>query len=330
MKLFFKEHFLLILLQIFQLTLIVLIYWLDGYENLLTALYSVFIGLCILSVYLIYRYVSHKSFYRRLTKPLDTLDESIKKTGYSPLSEALDELLQGQYRHYQEQLKAWERNRNEHMTFMNQWVHQMKTPLSVIELIVQDEDDPRFTSIREEVDRVHKGLETVLYAARLGAFEHDFQVEQVSLLSIVDKVIHENKRLFIRSFVYPEVKVEEGLNVETDAKWLTFVLSQIVINAIKYSEGSNKKITVSSGVKDKEVILEVQDLGVGIPAADLRRVFEPFYTGENGRKFRESTGMGLYLVKEVCEHLGHLIELESEVGVGTTVRLKFSSYVRNV
>ncbi|MDR2992907.1 MAG: sensor histidine kinase, partial [Bacillus cereus] len=84
-----------------------------------------------------------------------------------------------------------------------------------------------------------------------------------------------------------------------------------------------EKVIVSACSKGRAIILEIKDYGVGIPTTDLPRVFNPFYTGENGRKFKESTGMGLYLVKEVCEKLNHKIELESEVGKGTKVRIIF-------
>jgi len=326
MKLFVREHIPLMLIQIIQLFLVLLVYWLDGYRNLPTALYSVFIGLVLLTAYLVYRYVSHRKFYRRLSESLATLDESLQKSGQTPLARALDELLDAQYRHYKEQLKRWETKRREHITFVNQWVHQMKTPLSVIHLTVQGEDDPRYASIREEAERIEKGLETVLYAARLEAFEHDFAVEPVPLRKAVERVIHENKRSFIRNHVYPDVQVDETLFVESDAKWLHFVLNQVLSNAIKYSAGSQQKITFLSQAEGRQARLMIRDHGVGIPASDLKRVFHPFYTGENGRKFRESTGMGLYLVKEICERLGHRVEIESQVGEGTVVTLIFASH----
>ncbi|PEV23196.1 sensor histidine kinase [Bacillus thuringiensis] len=323
MKLFLQEHIPLICYTIGQLFIILFIYWFDGYPHILTALYSVFLGVFLLMGYLIYRYYSHRSFYKRLSTSMETLNESIKDSDLTPLSMALDKLLQTQYQYYQNQLKKWERKQKEQMTFMNQWVHQMKTPISVIELITQDADDFRFDSINEETERIKKGLEMVLYVARLETFEQDFHVERVQLLEMIDSVIHENKRLFIRSYVYPEVKVDPILTVETDKKWFRLILNQVLSNSIKYSSSKKEKVIISAYTKGRAVILEVRDYGVGIPTADLPRVFNPFYTGENGRKFKESTGMGLYLVKEVCEKLNHKIELESEVGKGTKVRIVF-------
>lgn len=172
------------------------------------------------------------------------------------------------------------------------------------------------------------GLEMVLYMARLETFEQDFYVERVSLEDIVQEVIHENKRLFIRSYVYPEVKVNQHFAVETDRKWFRFILNQVISNAIKYSAGSRKNVTIVALARELSVILEIQDCGVGISKEDLPRVFRPFYTGENGRKFKESTGMGLYLVKNIIERLDHKIEIESEVGKGTKVRIIFPYAIR--
>ncbi len=203
----------------------------------------------------------------------------------------------------------------------------MKTPLSVIRLLIEEAKDERSASLLEETERLEKGLDTVLYAARLETFDRDFHVEAVRLRSIVENIIHENKRLFIGSQVYPELQVDPELVVESDAKWLAFMIGQLVTNAIKYSAGSHKKITFSSSVTDREAILEIRDRGIGIPLSDRKRVFQPFFTGENGRQYRESTGMGLYFASEISSRLGHRIELESEVGAGTSVKLIFTSYL---
>ncbi|MBJ8029027.1 sensor histidine kinase [Bacillus cereus group sp. N21] len=322
-KLFIREHIPLLCFTIFQFIAIFLVYWFDGYRHMTTALYAMFLGLCFLIAYLLYRYFTHKSFYERLANPLRSLDESVQKSDFAVLSTALHELLEVQYRHYQNQLQVQERKNEEHLTFMNQWIHQMKTPLSVIELLTQDEVDPRFESINEEADKLKKGLEMALYVARLETFTQDFYVERVQLYKLVNEAIHEHKRFFIRNFVYPEVKIEKDIIVESDAKWLQFLVGQILSNAIKYSTGSREKIILKAYNVDKRIILEVSDFGVGIPKQDIPRVFQPFFTGENGRDFKESTGMGLYLVHEIAKHLGHKVEIYSEVKKGTTVRIIF-------
>lgn len=323
MKLLLREHIPLFIIYLIQLLLTLFIYWLEGFRNVTTALYAFLLSTCLLIGYLAYRYMSNRTFYRRLSEPLESLDESVTAKGYAPLSEALGDLLDTQYRHYQNGLDQYRRKLNDHITFINQWVHQMKTPLSVIHLTIQEEDDPIFDSIRDETNRIQNGLQTILYTSRLNTFEHDFHVERVSLSKVVSNVVSDNKHLFIRNRVYPEVNMNEPLQVETDEKWLYFMLGQLVTNAVRYSAGKGDKVMITSFIRGHHTVLQVKDRGAGIPKQDMRRVFEPYYTGENGRQFKESTGMGLYLVREICNRLNHRVELESEVGEGTTVRLLF-------
>ncbi|PDY98447.1 hypothetical protein COD89_22100 [Bacillus thuringiensis] len=325
MKLFLREHIPLIVMIILQLIAILMVYWLDGYNHLLTALYSVFLGICFLIGYLMYRYYSHRRYYNMLSHPSRTLQESIQKMDDTPISIAFRHVLEAKYNQYQSRLKVWEHKQKEHLIFMNQWVHQMKTPVSVVELITQEEHGETFESIAEEIDRMKYGLEMVLHMARLETFEQDFHVERVSLNTLAQEVIYENKRFFIRNYVYPKVKIAQDYIVETDIKWLRFIANQILSNAIKYSAGSRTNITIAVWKTDKSVVLEIQDYGVGISKEDLPRVFLPFYTGKNGRKFKESTGIGLYLVKNITERLSHKIEIESEIEKGTKVRIIFPS-----
>ncbi|MCJ7840141.1 sensor histidine kinase [Lederbergia sp. NSJ-179] len=322
MKLFLKDHFPLIMMNILQMMVVLLVYWMDGYRKFSLIFYSLFLGVVILSLYLIFRYIRHRKFYTRMSKSLEKMDEAFEILEDTPLSNALAGLLKQQHRLYVNDLLQQEKRRSDHLAFINQWVHQMKTPLSVIELITQENDDEHLESIREETDKLEKGLEMVLYAARLEVFEQDFQVEPVSLKEVIEEAIRENKRFFIKSHVYPENKVSATM-VESDKKWLEFIFSQLITNAVKYSAGKAQKVVIFETKNQLETIVTVQDNGVGIPKTDIKRVFNPFFTGENGRLYRESTGMGLYLVKEVCEKLGHKIEISSVQGEGTSVKLYF-------
>ncbi|KRG14909.1 sensor histidine kinase [Lederbergia galactosidilytica] len=322
MKLFLRDHFFLILVNILQIIILLLVFWMDGYHNRHLLFYTLFLATFILMLYLVFRYLLHQRFYNRLSNPMNQMDEAFETLDKAPLAKALGELLKRQYRIYINELDRQEKRRNDHLTFINQWVHQMKTPLSVIELITQENDDEHLESIREETDKLEKGLEMVLYAARLEMFEQDFHVEPVSLKVVIEEAIRENKRFFIKNHVYPEVHVSSTM-VESDEKWLEFIFNQLITNAVKYSTGKGHKVVITETKDRLETIVTVQDYGVGIPKTDLKRVFNPFFTGENGRNYRESTGMGLYLVKEVCEKLGHKIELTSIQGEGTSVQIRF-------
>ncbi|MGM0835356.1 MAG: sensor histidine kinase [Bacillota bacterium] len=323
MKLFLRSHLILIGFILVQLAVVLMVFWFDGYDQLGIALYAAFLGILIMSVYLTVQYFTLREFYRQLSEPSADIFETQGQAGSSALSRALDELLEHHYRNSRQQLRNWEREQAERLEFMNQWVHQMKTPLSVIELLTQESDNEEMESISEEAERIRKGLEMVLYMSRLETFEQDFHVEQVELRKTVDEVVTDNKRLFIRSQVYPVNLVDAGLTVETDAKWLRFILQQLLSNAIKFSAGSHQTVRISAFQSDRTIVLEVKDNGVGIPKQDIGRVFRSFFTGENGRSFKESTGMGLYLVQKVVQKLNHQIHIESGVGTGTTVHLTF-------
>lgn len=325
MKLFLREHLLLIIFQLIQSVMIPVLFWLDGYRGIGVSIYAIFLSLVFLTAFLIYSYISRKNYYQRLQHPMETLDESLGTIGRAPVSEALDGLLHAQYRLYQEELQRAEDRRDEHLLFMDRWVHQMKTPLSVIELTAQTLDEPESSSIREETDRMRNGLNTVLYMARLRTIAEDFLIKPVILSKLVHEVNQDNKRYYIRNEIFPQLREERPeIKVATDEKWLFFMLTQIIQNAVKYSTGKTKHLVISLYERSGDAVLEVKDFGIGIPDVDQKRVFSKFFTGENGRNFRESTGMGLYLVKEVAEKLEHQIELESKGGEGTTIRIIFS------
>ena len=325
MRLFLREHWLYIVVNLSQSIIIATLFWLDGYRDVGVSMYAIFLSVVLLTAFLIYRYVSRKNFYKRLLTPLGTLDESLETTERTPISEALDSLLLSQYRLYQNELHKGQESQEEHLLFMDRWVHQMKTPLSVIELTAQGLDEPESSNIREETERMRNGLNTVLYMARLRTIEEDFLIKPVALSKLIHEVNQENKRFYIRNGVFPKLLGEEQrIIVETDEKWLFFLLSQVVHNAVKYSAGKSKNIILSTYERNGEAVLEVKDFGIGIPVADQRRVFHKFFTGENGRKNRESTGMCLYLVSEVAKKLEHRIELESTVDEGTTIRIIFT------
>lgn len=324
MKLFLREQTPLIVVYLAQLSMITLVYRLDGGSAVNVSIYAGLLSTFLLITYLAYRYLTNKSFYERLESPPASLDESGGPVQGSPLAESLRSLLARQFRLYQNDLHSYRHKLEEHIHFINQWVHGMKTPLSVIHLIIQDKDGPPFTAIGDELDRLKKGLDTVLYTARLDTFEHDFYVEKLELMAVVRSVTSEQKRLFIRKRIFPSISVDSSIKVTTDEKWLSFVLTQLITNALRYTVEEGRMVYFHGYQNEQgRAVLEVRDEGVGIPSGDLPRVFDAYFTGVNGRSFQESTGMGLYLVKQICGKLGHEVEISSEVGKGTAVRIFF-------
>lgn len=243
-------------------------------------------------------------------------------------------LLIKDYMLYQNTLEKYKKSYKTQIDFNNRWIHQMKTPISVIKLILENEKDKNidentkksYESIEEEMEKLSNGLEMALYTLRVNDFEQDFKVEEISILDIVRNIINENKNAFIVNSIYPKIVSDEDIVVKTDRKWIKFIIGQIISNSIKYSkmkECKDKSIVIDIHKENNETILSIKDNGVGIPSQDLERVFNPFFTGENGRTYSESTGMGLYLSKDICNRLGHGIDIESTEGIGTIVNIIF-------
>ncbi len=325
MKLFWRDQLPLLLLFALQALLIPLLYWISG-EGRPPAimLYGILLSAAVLGIYLTYRYLSLRRMYKRLARPAVPRSERLEPLGEAPLAEAVAGLITVYDREYEEELAMRRSAMERHVTFIGRWVHQMKTPLSVLQLSAREiEDEDLADSMHEELDRIRQGLEMVIYTSRLEQFEQDFAVERVKIVVPVREALAEHRRLFIKRRVSPRIEVEESDEVYTDAKWLRFILGQILTNAVNYTEGDGKQVFIRTFRRGPHLALEIRDEGIGIAKEDLNRVFHPYFTGQRGRQYKESTGMGLYLVSEVCRQLNHGVELESEPGAGTTIRIIF-------
>ena len=323
MKLFLKEHFAFIIYQMAVVVFFLTIFWLEGFRDLNTAVYVFTISWFLIGAFLSVRYMLRRKFYQKILTTPNSMDAALNRSAKTTENAVVENYMHELYRTYQIEVQTLYATQDRQYKFMNQWIHQMKTPISVLELLLQEEAVDK-KSVQEEIDRLKRGLELVLMNARLENFENDIQIEQVNLKGIMTSVINDNKRLFITNRVYPQVQIDETLVVMSDPKWLKFVLGQFITNAVKYTFEPNKKITIQTVQDEHEVILNVIDEGIGIPKSDLSRVTKAFFTGENGRKSGESTGMGLYLAHEICGKLGHRLSIQSQVGEGTTVQMTFN------
>ncbi len=319
---FFANTFLVILVM--HLTLIINK---KGFpkENVL---YAVLISLALFLFFVAYDYLKNRPFYKYLNKAAGLskdLDSILSMTEAMTNEQLMyNNILNEIHKSYSDKLSKYEENHKQYIYFINQWVHQMKTPVSVINLLLQDNNMEHYKktleSISEENEKINRGLEMMLFNARLSQFNLDFKVEKVELTSAIRKVINDNKKSLIRHSIYPKIICEEGITVETDYKWIAFVINQILVNAIKYSKDTpikEKHITFEIKDEGARIALSIEDQGIGIPKEDRSRVFNAFFTGINGRKTSESTGMGMYLSKRICDELGHGLTLESEEGKGT-------------
>ncbi|HLR36355.1 MAG TPA: sensor histidine kinase [Tissierellales bacterium] len=340
---YIKDRALYILFYIISTILVIIIMMLDliirqeklQWSNIIYAFILSFVFLIIL---ITIDYMKKRKFYEFINYSLKD-NENLEyifslPDNTSKEHKAFKELLINNYMIYENKLDKYRKTHKTQLEFNNRWVHQMKTPISVIKLILENEKDRNtdeaskksYESIEEEIEKLSNGLEMALYTLRVNDFEQDFKIEEINLLEVVRNVINENKNAFIVNGIYPKIVSQEKLIVKSDKKWIKFIINQIISNSIKYSkvkDFQDKSVTIEFSKEVDKTILSIEDKGVGIPEQDIKRIFNPFFTGENGRKYLESTGMGLYLSKDICNRLGHGIEVESTEGVGTKTKITF-------
>ena len=193
------------------------------------------------------------------------------------------------------------------------WAHQIKTPIAAMRLTLQNEDSALSRKLTSDLFRIEQYVEMVLTFLRLDAESTDYVFKEYDLDSIVKSAV----RKFSSEFIDRKLRlIYEPLNasVITDEKWLSFVIEQILSNALKYTPSGSITISLVG-----EKTLRIQDTGIGIDPSDLPRIFENGYTGFNGRTDRKASGIGLYLCRRVCNNLGHTITASSIADVGTTI-----------
>ena len=204
------------------------------------------------------------------------------------------------------------------MDYYTVWAHQIKTPIASMKLNLQNEDSALSRVVSSDLFRIEQYVEMVLTFLRLGSDSTDYVIKEYDLDSIIKQVA----KKFAGEFIGRRIRlVYEPLNVKvlTDEKWLSFVIEQVISNALKYTKTGSITITLQQDMK-----LCIADTGIGIAKEDLPRIFEKGYTGYNGRMDKKASGIGLYLCKRVCSNLGHDIKAESVVDEGTVITIDLS------
>lgn len=219
-----------------------------------------------------------------------------------------------------EQIGEVRRERLEYKEYIEQWIHEIKTPITAMKLLCENHRTVWTKELLQELEKTNRFTEQALYYARSEHTEKDYSVREMSLSQVVHQAIADNKYLLLQSGVRLEVEEMED-TVYSDEKWVRFILNQLIANAVKYRSGQ-PVLRISARRQQDQVVLVVEDNGIGISPADLPRVFEKGFTGQNGRMVQQSTGIGLYLCKRLCNKLDIGITAESS-GQGTAIFLAF-------
>lgn len=298
----YERPYLILYAALFLLT--VAVFWADPSSawHWHTFSYALLLALPLLALFLLFRYRSTlRAVRERNTEEAEPL--SLEAEAYR------DALEEARVAHIRE-LNDAHAKQKEYYDFIVSWFHEIKTPISVLRLMQQTELDPR--GVEEEVARIEHYVDQALYYAKLDSFNQDYEIVNCDLAQLTKEAVKAHAKSFISRKVRIRLDVPETI-VQTDPKWLLFIVNQLLSNGLKYA-GENGEIAISTATTADEKLLVVRDDGIGIIAADVPRVFNRGFTGANGRTHAKSTGMGLYLAQELARKLGHYVTCESVPG----------------
>ena len=323
---YFKDKVIFIIINI--IVLVITSYLLFGLN---VSSYAIFI-ICILNFlasisFFIYDCLRKSKYYSSLLKRLDELDKKYFIGDVATEEDFLEgkilfEIISQATKSMKDDISESIRNSNDYKEYIELWVHEIKTPIATCKLLIENNDNEVTESIGEEVTKVEDYIEQVLFYARSNAVEKDYLIKEINLKKSINSVIRKNANTLIEKRVKVDIRNVDKI-VSCDSKWIEFILGQIVSNSIKYMDKKESVLKIYSENIGNDVILKICDNGIGMDERSVIKAFEKGYTGENGRRFGKSTGMGLYLCKKLCEKLGLGINIKSKENEGTEVTILF-------
>lgn len=274
-------------------------------------------------------YLKRRKFYNHLISNVEKLDkkylvlEMLNKPSFYD-GEVFYEVLYDINKSMNENVKKYEIRLNDFKEYIELWIHEIKLPIASLTLMNHNQKSKIDKRYVEQIRRIDNYVDQILYFVRSENAEKDYLIKETNLKKIINNVALRNKDDLLEKNINFMVDVG-NIRVLTDSKWLEFIINQIVSNCIKYTKNNGEKIIKLYIEEDsKQINLHIYDNGIGIPSKDIKRVFEKTFTGENGRTMSKSTGMGLYIVKKLCDKLGHKITIDSIKGEYTDVIISFT------
>jgi signal transduction histidine kinase len=329
LKSFFKD-FLVDTIAFFSANLLIgLFYYIDTGKKI-EILYPLSLVLFVYFIWMGIRFFQYYKIYHGIENMVKHHD--CHEDYPTELGKRTEEAVRKLHADYLDRLSESENTRKKDRRFLSLWIHNMKTPVTVTDLLLQRLERKEMNTIdgiqalNEENNKLLTSLDHVLNMIRLEDFAKDYVPDAIDLLEELKSIINKNKSLFIYSRVFPKIITDlpEAV-ILSDRKWNELMIHQLISNGVKYSkeEGISKNIYFIVKKEKDQINLTIQDEGIGIPEHDLSKVCEPFFTGDNGRKGYQSSGIGLYFCNEVCKLLGHTLKITSEIGKGTSVEISY-------
>ena len=323
---FIKERMIFLIINLIMFLLVAILMKIVKVSiNIILILFLIWFGPIL--IYMFLEFIKYRGYLNNLINTVENLDrkyllpEVIEEPRFQE-ARIINDVLKQCNKSMHEKVKHYKDEQIEYREYIETWVHEIKTPIASAKLILENDNSNLSERINYEMKRVEGFIEQVLYYARSSDVSKDYIIKEFSLRSVVMKSVKSNSRDFINKNIKLDIRGIEG-NIFSDEKWVEFIINQIIINAVKFSIPNEGKVSIYSKVNENNIILTIEDNGVGINEKDIDRVFEKGFTGENGRKFGKSTGIGLYLCKKLCDKLGIGISLNSKENIGTKVNIVF-------
>lgn len=286
--------------------------------------------LLVLLIWLLIDFSRRKKYFARLFTQLAELDQpylisEVMESSPHLADRLYREILRSSNRSVIEKIHRLEDAQRDYKEYIEQWIHQVKLPLTAATLICENHFGEESRRLQMELRKIDQLVEQVLFYARTEHPYQDYLIHPVNLREVVLSAIAENKPYFIQKNmqICLELPEDAASIVSTDEKWVIFLLNQIFSNCIKYSRGQEASVRIFVRRGHQNLTLIIEDNGLGIPKEDQTRIFDKGFTGKNGRTGVKSTGIGLYLCKKLCDKLDIGITCESKEGFFTRILLTF-------
>ena len=322
---YLRENLRLLVFYSLLMTFILLIICFDRQNRVLASnvFYIIFVSFFMLIIYISIDYFIKVKHIKKLLLVKDSEDKTpILPNALDYKDEIYASIIQALYEDFLSVTNGMETDFKENGEFMTAWVHEIKTPITTSKLLLES-GEANTASLKEELEKIEDYVEKVLYYSRSNDFSEDYIVSEVCINKIIKESIKKHSIIFIKKHIKVMNKVPESISVDTDKKWLLFIIDQLISNSLKYTNKGGS-IIFSYIEAEKEILLVIEDTGIGIKSEDINRIFQKSFTGFNGRnESLKATGMGLYLSRKIAKKLGHYITLESEYGKGTKAIIHF-------
>lgn len=294
--------------------------------NKFLMMYLLFIGIILEIIYLGQQYMKKFRYYKIMESKLEMLDqknmisEMLERPDFFE-GELIYDIIRVCNKSMNDEILKYKTEASGYREYIEMWIHEVKTPLAAAKLILENHPTEITDAMNEEMRQINYYLEQALYYARSNSVEKDYIVKELNLKDIVQNSVRSNAKILISN----KIKIEmQNLDqtIFSDEKWISFILNQIISNAVKYRK-EDAEISFDAEQTDNQILLKIKDNGIGISTKDLPRVTEKGYTGTTGRNYQKSTGMGLYLCKKLCDKLQLSFKIESREEEYTAVMIGF-------